>query len=266
MMRTWPWWSSRTFSGTSRPWASPASWAQGQAVGHLGDDPRGAAGLQRAVVGQHDVERGPLAPLVDDVAEVVELLGVQHAQQPGVEVGGDVAGRLEQPGGARVVARDEVDRHVPVQDRVVGAPEAAALALGEQVVEAVARGEDLAGVDRVRHRSPRSRWLPAGRWTTHIVGLTVARSRPATLSTREVTSRIRISRAAREQDQSARQSGEPAAQQRQQDPRLLAQPGQRLLDRPGRQRRRGRTPAAIRTRKRTSAGVCRPPRVRRSTA
>ena len=81
----------------------PGVVGQGQAVGHLGDDPRGAARLQRAVVGQHDVERGPLAPLVDDVAEVVELLGVQHAQQPGVEVGGDGAGGLEQPGGARVL-------------------------------------------------------------------------------------------------------------------------------------------------------------------
>ncbi len=27
MIRTWPCWSTRTFSGASRPWASPASWA-----------------------------------------------------------------------------------------------------------------------------------------------------------------------------------------------------------------------------------------------
>ncbi len=144
----------------------PGGVRQGEAVGHLGDDPRGAARLQRSVVGQHDVERGPLAPLVDDEAEVVEPLGVQDAQQAGVEVGGHVAGRLQESLGPRVVAGDEVHGDVPVQDGVVGAPEAAALALGEQVVEAVARGEDLAGVDRVRHRSPRSRRLPAGRWTT----------------------------------------------------------------------------------------------------
>ncbi len=166
MIRTCPWWSTRTFSGTSRPCASPAAWARARLSATSETIHAARRGCQRSVVGQHDVERRPLAPLVDDEAEVVEPLGVQDAQQSGVEVGSDVAGRLQESLGPRVVAGDEVHGDVPVQHGVVGAPEAAALALGEQVVEAVARGEDLAGVDRVRHRSPRSRRLPAGRWTT----------------------------------------------------------------------------------------------------
>jgi hypothetical protein len=40
---------------------------------------------------------------------------------------------------------------MPLEDPVVGAPEPGAAALSEQVDEAIAAGEDVAGPDRVRH-------------------------------------------------------------------------------------------------------------------
>ena len=58
-------------------------------------------------------------------------------------------------GRALVVAGDRVDRDAARQDGVGGPPEPRALALGEQVVEAVAAGEDGAGADRTGHRFPR---------------------------------------------------------------------------------------------------------------
>ena len=134
-----------------------------QAVGDLADDPRGSARLQGLVGCEHVVERGPLPPLVDDVAEVVGLVGVEHAQQPPVVVGRRTPCCRHQALGPLVGPGDEVYGDRSVQDLVVGQPEATACALGEQVVETVAAGEEVAGVDGVRHREPpspnsRRRW------------------------------------------------------------------------------------------------------------
>ena len=50
--RTAPVWSISTFSGISRPWATPASWAGGDRRGHLGDQPGRPARAERAAAGR----------------------------------------------------------------------------------------------------------------------------------------------------------------------------------------------------------------------
>ena len=126
----------------------------GDAVGHLRDQHRGAPGSQRTLADQEVVERLAAAPLVDDVAAPVLDVGVEDAQQPAI---GDRSGRpggAEQRLGAVVVGLQDVDRDGSVQHLVVGAPEASAPRLGEQVVEAVAVGEDVTGLHGPGHGSP----------------------------------------------------------------------------------------------------------------
>ena len=144
MIRTEPWWSTRTFSGASRPWATPTSCAAAATAGGLGDQPGGPARTEGSVAGEQDVQRGPGPPLVDDVAEPADAVGVEHPQDPAVRDGGRQAGRLEQPVGALVVVGDHVHGDVPLQDLVLGPPEATAAALVEEVGHQVATGEDVA--------------------------------------------------------------------------------------------------------------------------
>ena len=143
--RTAPSWSMSTFSGTSRPWATPASWARARRVGHLGDDPGGDGRRQRLAVGEQDVQAGARPPLVDHEAAVGGLVDVEHPQHPAVEDRGGRAGRLAEQGSALVVAGDDVHGDVALQDRVEGAPEPAAPALGQQVGQSVPVGEHVAG-------------------------------------------------------------------------------------------------------------------------
>ena len=95
-----------------------------------------------------------MPPLVDDVAATVLDVGVEHPQQApvGDRTGG--ARGVEEVLGALVTGRQQVDRDRSVQDLVVGAPEAPAAGLGEQVVETVAVGEDVTGLHGPGHRSP----------------------------------------------------------------------------------------------------------------
>ena len=154
MIRTDPALSSSTFSGDSRPWATPCACAAAieSATSLTSQAPR--RGDSGPLLGEHDVERGAGAPLVDDEAEVVDPLGVEHPQDPLVQDRRRAAGRLEQQLGARVVGRDHVQRDVPLEDPVVRAPEPAAPALAEQVDQPVPVGEHVAGPGRVRHRAP----------------------------------------------------------------------------------------------------------------
>ena len=84
-------------------------------------------------------------------ADAVGLVGVQHPQQPAVQHRGGHPGRLEQAGGPLVVGVDHVQGDVALQHPVMGTPEPAAPALGEQVDQSVAVGEDVTGPDGVRH-------------------------------------------------------------------------------------------------------------------
>ena len=123
----------------------------GDRVGDLARQPRGAGRGQRALL-EHQVERDAVAPLVDHPGDAALVVAVEHPEQVGVGDGGGDAGGLEQAGRPFVVAGDGVDGHAARQDRVGGPPEPGPLALGEQVVEAVAAGEDGAGSDRAGHR------------------------------------------------------------------------------------------------------------------
>ena len=122
-----------------------------EAVGDLADQPRGPSGSQRPLPADQDVERLALAPLVDDVAAAVGELGVEHPEQPPVDDRAGASCGLEEGRGALVVAGQQVHRHRTVQDEVVGTPEAASSALGEEVVEPVAAGEHVTGLHRCRH-------------------------------------------------------------------------------------------------------------------
>ena len=127
--------------------------ASGDRLGDLAGQPGRARGWQRALL-EHQVERDAVTPLVDHPGDAVVVGAVEHAEQ--VRVGdrrGD-AGGIEQVGRPCVGARHRVDRHAAGQDRVGGPPEPGTLAVGEQVVEAVAPGEDAAGTDRAGHRGP----------------------------------------------------------------------------------------------------------------
>ena len=127
-----------------------------EALGDLGGDPGGAPGLEGSAALQHDVEGGPLAPLVHDVAAVVALIGVEHPQQTPVVIRRRPSRRCHQPLGALVVGRDEVDGDRAVQHLVVSQPEATARTLGQQVVEAVAASKEVARMGGVRHSAPPS--------------------------------------------------------------------------------------------------------------
>ena len=129
----------------------------GDRLGHLAGQPGGARGRKRAAL-EHQVQRDAVAPLVHDPGDAVPVVAVQHPQQVRVGDGRRDSCRLEQVWCPRVVAGYGVDRHAARQDRVRGAPEPCAGALGEQVVEAVAVGEDGPGSDR------------SGRHVTHLPG------------------------------------------------------------------------------------------------
>ena len=126
-------------------------------LGHLAGQPGGARGRKRAAL-EHQVQRDAVAPLVHDPGDAVPVVAVEHPQQVRVGDGRRDPGRLEQVRCPRVVTGYGVDRHAARQDRVRGAPEPCAGALGEQVVEAVAVGEDGPGSDR------------SGRHVTHLPG------------------------------------------------------------------------------------------------
>ena len=132
----------------------PGGVGLGQRVGDLTHQPGGATRWQGAFPRDQDVERVALAPLVDDVAPPVGGLGVEHPEQPTVDDRAGSAGGLEDGGCPVVVGGEEVDRHGPVEDEVVRAPEATGAVLGEEVVEPVALGEDVTGLHRCRHRPP----------------------------------------------------------------------------------------------------------------
>ena len=173
MMRTCPWWSSSTFSGTIRPWARPASCACARLSATsetIQAARRGCSGPSLARTASSDV---PCPHSLTTKHRSSVCSASRTRSRRGSRCGADAARGLEQARGPRVVARDEVHRHVPVQHRVVGPPEPAARALGEQVVEAVARGEDLAGVDRVGH-GHLAPVAPRRSADDHIVGLTSA--------------------------------------------------------------------------------------------
>ncbi len=120
-------------------------------VGDLGDDPGRHPRSERGTPGHHDVERGAPPPLVDDVADLVGDVGVEHAQRPPVEDGRGATRGGHQRGRAVVVGADHVDRHVTFQHPVVGPPEATVAALGEEVDQPVAVAEDVTGPGGVRH-------------------------------------------------------------------------------------------------------------------
>ena len=174
---------------------------EGDRVGYLGDQPGRAPRAERPGTGHQDVERDPGAPLVDDVADAVAGLGVQDPEDPAVQDGGRGPGRLQQPGRAFVLGIDHVDGDVPFEHPVVGTPEASALALGEQVDQSIATGEDLTGPDRVRHlflsamsRSSVRCFMLTWRWCADQASRERA-SRRVTVSSTAVTSRICIARA-----------------------------------------------------------------------
>ena len=152
--RTAPSWSIRTFSGTSRPWATPASWARASVSATSATIQAATVRRQRPAVGEQDVEAGAGAPLVDHEAAVGGLVDVEHPQHPAVEDGGRGAGGLAEQRGALVVAGDDVHRDVALQHRVEGAPEPPALALGQQVGQSVPVGEHVAGPGVLRHPLP----------------------------------------------------------------------------------------------------------------
>ena len=129
----------------------------GDRLGHLAGEPGGARGRKRAAL-EHQVQRDAVAPLVHDPGDAVPVVAVEHPQQVRVRDGRRDSCRLEQVRSPWVIAGYGVDRHAARQDRVGGAPEPCAGALGEQVVEAVAVGEDGPGSDR------------SGRHVTHLPG------------------------------------------------------------------------------------------------
>ena len=119
-------------------------------LGDLGHDPGGAGARQRRL-GEQLVEREGPGPLADDeVLPVIVLDEVEHAQEPGIGDGGGQASRLDEVVGPRVAARDHLDADVAVEDAVVRAPGDGAEPLGDEILELVAVGEDVAG----RHRAP----------------------------------------------------------------------------------------------------------------
>ena len=127
--------------------------AGGDGLGDLTGEPGRARGRQGALL-QHQVERDAVTPLVDHPGDAVVVGAVEDAEQVRVGDRRRDAGGLEQVRRSFVGARHRVDRHAARQDRVRGPPEAGAVALGEQVVEPVAPGEDGAGADRAGHRGP----------------------------------------------------------------------------------------------------------------
>ena len=129
MSRTLPVLSTMTFSGTSRPWQTPSLVAGGDRGGDLGRPARPPGAGPAARRGEHDVERVAGAPLVDDVAEPVGAVGVEHPQQPPVVDGRGAPRRLEQRRRPLVVLGDDVEGDVALEHPVVGTPEPAAPAL-----------------------------------------------------------------------------------------------------------------------------------------
>ena len=129
----------------------------GDRLGHLAGQPGGARGRKRPAL-EHQVQRDAVAPLVHDPGDAVPVVAVEHPQQVRVGDGRRDPCRLEQVRSPWVITGYGVDRHAARQDRVRGAPEPCAGALGEQVVEAVAVGEDGPGSDR------------SGRHVTHLPG------------------------------------------------------------------------------------------------
>ncbi len=123
----------------------------GDRVGHLGHQPGRSPRAERPGAGHQDVEGDARAPLVDDVADPVADLRVEHPEDPSVEDGGRTPRRLQQTRRAIVLRVDHVQRDVTFEHPVVGAPEPTPLALGEQVDQSITTGEDLTGPDRVRH-------------------------------------------------------------------------------------------------------------------
>ena len=112
------------FSGFTSPWTTPVRWAERSATGDLGEHRRGAIGRQRRVdehVGEaagvdeahHQVRGTGLAPVVVQRDDVRVL-------QPGDELGLG----LEAADERRIVGEpglDHLDRHLPPDDRLVGA-------------------------------------------------------------------------------------------------------------------------------------------------
>ena len=125
----------------------------GDRLGDLGDDPGRPTSRQRAL-GEEDVEGLPRAPLVDDVAEVVALVRVEDAQDPGVDDGRRSLRGVQQERSAGIGGPDHVEGHVAGQHLVVGTPEQTAGGLPEQVDHAVPVRDHVARPDRVRHVSP----------------------------------------------------------------------------------------------------------------
>ena len=129
--------------------------------GHLTGDPADLLGRQRTL-GEHVGEgAGAGAVLLDDPGPPLVLADVVDAHEARVVDDRAAASGVEHVGGAGgVVPRDEQERDVAVEGRVVADPAGAALARGEGSTQLVASGDEgaranpvhvqLLGVDDMR--------------------------------------------------------------------------------------------------------------------
>ena len=130
-----------------------------QAAAHLGDDPGGVGGVDRAALGQHRAQVGPFDQLHRDPQGAVVLARVQHGHQVGMRERRGQPRLAREPAPVAVLARQlgrqQLQRHLLAVGVAGGAVDPAHSATAQLRGHQVAR-EAVAGHEGLAHSTARA--------------------------------------------------------------------------------------------------------------